>query len=84
MVTAIFIILVVVFIIFLFTGTTTGKALKTRASGTASELVAKMPQLQTGRRLTIMPRLKREKKIIEESPRNEIRCSERFGSLRIS
>lgn len=41
MVTAIFIVLIVIFIIFLFTGTATGKALKTRASGTASEIVAK-------------------------------------------
>lgn len=41
MVTVIFIIAIAVLVVIMFTGTNTGKALKTRASGTASEMISK-------------------------------------------
>ena len=41
MATVIFIIAIAVLVVIMFTGTKTGKALKTRASGTASEMISK-------------------------------------------
>lgn len=41
MATVIFIIVIAVLVVIMFTGTKTGKALKTRASGTASEMISK-------------------------------------------